>query len=89
MAVEISRRHTPGPDPNLPAFVYKRMTELGMKPTLTNLSRKMGISHVALQTYLKGEREMKLSTAMKLVSALRLQSLDSLILELPFLCKEN
>lgn len=80
-------RSIPGPDANLPHFIYDRMVALNMRPTLTQLAREIGTSHNVLQTYLKGEREMKLSTAKKLVAVLEIDSIDTLIKEMPFLCE--
>jgi len=80
-------RSIPGPDANLPHFIYERMIELNMQPTLGRLSSECGISSNALQRYLRGEREMKLSTARRLASVLAIDSIDTLLEEMPHLCK--
>lgn len=84
-----SDRPIPGPDANLPPYIYDRMIALDMRPTLSGLADMCGISHQALQKYLRGKREMRLSTAKRLAEALKVESIDTLLVEMPYLCHSD
>jgi DNA-binding phage protein len=81
-------RHIPGPDAQLPDFIVQRMVDLNMRPTLSQLAFASGVNLMTLQRNLRGEREMKLSTANKLKTALDLDSIDELINHMPFLATD-
>lgn len=81
------RKSIPGRDANLPPFIIERMEELGYRPTASQLALLCGTGHVSMQRYLRGEREMPLSTAAKMRTALKLESIDKLIDALPYLAE--
>lgn len=75
-------RSIPGPDANLPGFIYDRMIYLNLSPTLTQLAEITGLQIRTLQRNLKGERAIKLSTAKQLADALDI-TVDDLIKAMP------
>lgn len=76
-------RKAPGPDANLPPFIYDRMKAMNLQPTASQLALLTGVNLVTLQRNLKGEREMKLSTAYALKEGLKLDNIDELIANVP------
>lgn len=80
--VHSAGRSIPGPDANLPHFIYERMIHLNLNPTLTQLAELTGLQIRTLQRNLKGERAFKLSTAKQLADALDI-TIDDLVKAMP------
>lgn len=64
------RLSIPGPDANLPQYIYKRMVDLQMRPTLSSLAAGIGSAVSTLRENLNGSKSMRLETAVKIADFL-------------------
>lgn len=74
--VESLGRKTPGPKGGMPASIKEAMLAANLTPTLTQLALATGIPLMTLKTNLSGEKEMRLSTALKLAAVLNISVED-------------